>query len=178
MGAAIGAVSQIACNIIDNALVDLGIKDDDEGKKSVFDGVTKAVVVGFVGGAATALFPAANSIISATMSAAESLYSDWKDGESVGTMIVNATLSAGFGAVTSGEPVFSDAKIISKTVNAVAKSVSGNHPVVKKTAKTFLKGTFKAIRNEFCEGIADGLFVNYINEGTKWFTNKYLGLKS
>ncbi len=163
VGAVIGAASQAICNIIEH--------------KPITDGLGKAALTGAVGGALTAAFPGASTLISVGMSATESIVADVQSGENLPTIVANATLSAGFAAITSGGTVFSDKKIVSNTFSAVKKILPGNHPTVKKAARTFLKNTGKAVLNEIGSGISDGVFVNYVNEGTKWLTGLYTGAK-
>ncbi len=163
VGAVIGAASQAICNLIEN--------------KPITDGLGKAALTGAVGGALTAAFPAASTLISVGMSATESVITDIQNGENLPTIVANATLSAGFAAMTSGGTVFSDKQIVSKTVKAVGKILPGNHPSVKKAAKSFLKKTGKAVLGEIGSGIADGVFVYYVSKGTKWVSGMYTGAK-
>ena len=164
VGAFIGVVSQAISNFIDG--------------KSITDGLGKAVFTGALGGGLTALCPGSSTLISVGMSAAESIISDAQKGENLPTILVNATLSAGFAAATSGGTVFSDKNIVSNTFKAIGKILPGNHPNVKKAAKEFLKDTGKAVWNEITTGVTDGLFVNYIKRGTQWFSGLYTGAKS
>lgn len=159
----IGVVSQAVCNLIDG--------------EPIGNGLGKAAVTGAVGGALTAAFPGASMLISSGMSAAESVITDIQSGENLPTILVNATLSAGFAAVTSGKSVFGDKDIINKTFKAVGNTLRGNHPTVKKAAKKFLKKTAKAVFDEVATGISDGIFVHYVNEGTKWVCGLYTGSK-
>ena len=164
VGAVIGVASQAICNLIEN--------------KPVTDGLGKAALTGALGGALTAAFPGASTLINVGMSVAESVITDVQRGENVQTIVTNAALSAGFAAATSGGTVFGDKKIVSKTFKALGKILPGNHPGVKKTATTFLRKTGKAIVKEFGAGIADGVFVNYVHEGTKFISGFYTGSQS
>ena len=161
VGALIGVASKALCNVID--------------RKPVTDGLTQAALTGAAGGALTAMFPGASTIISVGMSATESIISDVQRGENLPTIIADATLAAGFAAITSGGTVFSDKNIVKNSVNAITKLFPGNHPSVKNAARTFIKETGKAVWNEIITGIADGLAVNYANEATKWFVGLYTG---
>jgi len=164
VGALIGVASQAICNLIDG--------------KSIGEGLGKAAITGAIGGALTAAFPGASTLISVGMSATESIISDIQTGENLPTILANATLSAGFAAVTSGGTVFSDKKIVTNTFKAIGEILPGNHPNVKNAAKKFLKKTGKAVWNEIKIGVADGLFVNYVKRGTQWFSGLYTGAKS
>ena len=164
VGALIGVASQAISNLIDG--------------KSIGDGLGKAAITGAVGGALTAAFPGASTLISVGMSATESIISDVQKGENLPTILANATLSAGFAAVTSGGTVFSDKKIVTNSFKAIGKILPGNHPNVKNAAKEFLKETGKAVWNEIKTGVADGLFVNYVKRGTQWLSGLYTGAKS
>lgn len=164
VGAVIGALSKAVCNIIEN--------------KPITEGLASAAATGALGGALTAAFPGASTIISTGMSAIESVVTDVQNGENIPTIIANATLSAGFAAVTSGGTIFSDRKIVSKTITAVGKILPGNHPVVKDAAKSFLKKTGKAALEEIGTGIADGVVVHFVGTGTKWVYGLYTGSKN
>ena len=164
VGALIGVVSQVVCNLIDG--------------NAIGDGLGKAAITGAIGGALTAALPGFSTLISVGMSATESVISDIQNGENIPTILVNATLSAGFAAITSGGTVFSDKKIVSNSFKAIKKILPGNHPNVKKAAEAFLKDTGKAVWNEIKTGVADGLFVNYVKRGTQWFCGFYTGAKS
>jgi hypothetical protein len=120
VGALIGVASQAISNLIDG--------------KSIGDGLGKAAITGAVRGALTAAFPGASTLISVGMSATESIISDIQNGENLPTILVNATLSAGFAAVTSGGTVFSDKKIVTNSFKAIGKILPGNHPNVKNAA--------------------------------------------
>ena len=164
VGALVGVASQAISNLIDG--------------NPIGDGLAKAAVTGAVGGALTAAFPGANTLISAGMSAAESVISDVQNGENLPTILVNATLSAGFAAATSGSTIFGDKDIVTKSFKAVGNILPGNHPNVKKVAKKLLKKTGKAVLNEIATGVADGVFVNYVNRGTKWVCGLYTGSRA
>ena len=127
VGALVGVASQAISNLIDG--------------NPIGDGLAKAAVTGAVGGALTAAFPGANTLISAGMSAAESVISDVQNGENLPTILVNATLSAGFATATSGSTIFGDKDIVTKSFKAVGNILPGNHPNVKKAAKKLLKKT-------------------------------------
>lgn len=160
VGAVIGGVSQAICNYIDG--------------KPITEGLKKSVLTGALGGGLTAALPGASTLISVGMSVAESVVSDVQNGESISTVLVNATLSAGFAAATSGNSVFSNKKLISDSIKAIGKVLPGNHPKVKKAAAKLLKSTGKAILGEITSGVATGVFVNYVSEATKWYTNARL----
>ena len=164
VGALVGVASQAISNLIDG--------------NPIGDGLAKAAVTGAVGGALTAAFPGANTLISAGMSAAESVISDVQNGENLPTILVNATLSAGFAAATSGSTIFGDKDIVTKSFKAVGNILPGNHPNVKKVAKKLLKKTGKSVLNVIATGVADGVFVNYVNRGTKWVCGLYTGSRA
>ena len=104
-------------------------------------------------------------------------YCDVKKGENIPTILVNATLSAGFAASTSGDTVFSDKNIVKKSVKAIKDSLPGNNPNVKQAAKKFIKDTGKNVVSEIKTGIADGLFVNYVKKATQLFSGIYTNSK-
>ena len=121
VGALVGVASQAISNLIDG--------------NPIGDGLAKAAVTGAVGGALTAAFPGANTLISAGMSAAESVISDVQNGENLPTILVNATLSAGFAAATSGSTIFGDKDIVTKSFKAVGNILPGTIQMSKKVAK-------------------------------------------
>ena len=159
VGALIGVVSQIGANLIEG--------------ESLSTGLGYAAITGAVGGGLAAAFPGASTLISATMSAGESIVSDIRNGENLPTVVVNATLSAGFAATTSGRSVFNDKKIVGKSLKAFKNILPGNHPKIKTAAKRYLTKTGKAVAKEITSGVSDGLFVNYVSRGTKWCFGLY-----
>ena len=158
-GGLIGAATQVVTNLIEH--------------KDPWEGVASAAVSGAVGGALTAAFPQAHTLISAGMSAVESVVEDVKNGENVATIITNATVSAGFAVATSGESIFGNKKIVKDTFSAVGKVTGGNHPAVKKAAKQFLRKTGKALAKEVLSGFSEGLVVHYVSTGTKWVASLF-----
>jgi hypothetical protein len=165
LGASIGIVSKAICNVI--------------YKKPVFDGAAEAAIIGAAGGALTALFPGSSTLISVGMSAAESVSSDIENGENLTTILVNATISAGFAAATSGSgtSVFADKNIVQNSFKAIKNTFRGCHPNVKNAAKELLRSTGKAIWSEFTEGVSTGVFVNYVDKVTKCYSGMYTGSK-
>ena len=67
--------------------------------------------------------------------------------------MLNAVVSAGFAAVTSGEgSVFSNKTNITNFVHSIGKTFKGNHPAVKSAANNLVGKTCKAI---FKEGVQE-----------------------
>ena len=133
------------------------------------------VVAGAVIGGLTAAFPGSSSLISAGISAIESINSDISKGENFATIATNAVVNAGLAAATSGSTVFSNTSIVDDTVKAIGNSFSGNNPTVKRFAKKFLRKTVKAICNEVKSGIAGGLLDGQISWATTVYTGMYTG---
>ena len=164
VGAIIGAASQAISNVIEG--------------KPITDGLAQAAVTGAIDGVLTTAFPGSSTLISVGMSVAESVISDIQNEENLCTILVNATISAGFGAIASEGTVFSDNKFISNTIGAIGKVLPGNHPSVKKAAKKVLKAAGKMIWSEISSGVTEELVVNYTKKGAKFLSGLYTGSKS
>ena len=122
-------------------------------------------------GALTALFPGASAAIGAISGAAESVYSDVKNGASTAKVISNAVISAGFGALGNSEAGYFTKKSTAKEAKAafgmIKKTVKGNAPNVKKAARK----TIRAVRKKFGKQLAyesiTGAFYGGMQKGTK-----------
>ena len=163
VGALVGVASQAICNFIDG--------------KAISDGMGRAALVGALGGGLTAAFPGSTTLISSGLSAAESIFSDIKNGENFATIAVNATISAGFAAATSGPSVFSNKNIVSDTLRNLSNLQAGNHPGVKKKADKLIWKTVESVVDEFCSGVQIGVVVNYVSDATKWTYGLITGAK-
>ena len=162
-GAAIGAVVGVVSQMVTNTITG----------KPLQNGLVKAAVTGAIGGGLTAAFPGASTLINIGVSVADSIYTDISAGENAATVVVNAALSAGFAAISSGGTVFSDKNLAKNTAKAVKSILPGNHPNVKKVASQFLKKTGKAIFNEVCSGVREGVSIGLARDSVKWYTGLY-----
>ncbi len=132
--------------------------------------VTTALIsaaFGMTSGALTAAFPVAGVLIGAAFGAAESVAIDLFNGEdkqnSTAKIIVNAAISAGFGALGGiGDNYFSSKSFIDDVIdvsNATKKIAQGNHPAVKKVASEtindFNKKCLKEVKSSAGELVAN-----------------------
>lgn len=133
--------------------------------------IARMTAFGTATGALTALFPGASAAIGAISGAAESVYSDVKDGASTAEVISNAVISAGFGALGNSEAGYFTKKSTAKEAKAafgmIKKTVKGNAPNVKKAARK----TIRAVRKKFGKQLAyesiTGAFYGGMQKGTK-----------
>ena len=160
-GAIIGGVSSFASSIVTGS--------------SVEDALISAAF-GAVSGGLCAAFPGASAIIGAGMSAAESVVIDVKNKEDTSTIVVDAVVSATFGAVSSSGDSFFTNKNTYDEVGTVAKTLkkltSGNNPTVKKFAKKSVNKFFKKAGKNFISESIESIMTDAI----QWGTNKYLNL--
>ena len=164
-GAVFGAATNLVANGIGNLLTG----------EAFFDGWGQAVITGAISGAATAICPALGTIVDAGISAVESIAEDVSNGENPATIITNATISVGFSLVTSGGSTFTNKKVVTDSLSAIGKTLPGNHPSVKKAAKTVLRTTSKKIRGEFLESVGEGVITSSFDEGVKIYAGMYTG---
>ena len=122
VGAVVGGIASFASSVITDVLI--------EGKVD-WGGAFISMGFGFVSGAAVAACPAFAGLISAGMSAGESVLTDKLDGKSAQEIVINATISAGFGYIL-GSAGSSNAKQMNEAAKAIPKVLKGNHPLVKK----------------------------------------------
>lgn len=135
-----------------------------------------SMAFGTTSGALIAAFPAYGMAIGAGLGAAESLVVDLKNEESVPVLVVDAFISAGFGAISGSQSSYftseSTYDFARSAINAVSNLGKGNHPVVKKaaekTVRSFIRKTSKASFFETVETI--------FNQALSWATEKFAKL--
>ena len=160
VGAVVGAVVSVVTTVVESAIT---------GEDITFGDIAQAAVLGAAEGVLTTAFPGASTAISAGFSALDSVVNGVKDGDSVGKILVDATISAGFGMITgSSGNDFANTSLIDDGVRAIPKAFGkGVHPVVKKNAKKLfqsgMKYTKRALKNNLIEGNA----YNLMKVGTK-----------
>ena len=136
---------------------------------------------GVASGALTAALPGFGAIINAGFSAAESIVLDVKNMKSenltVTDIVINATVSAGFGALTgSNDSYFSSKAFVDDFVNvrhAFKKTFKGNHPIVKKQANKCIAGFKKNVLRETKRSLIDYCSMNVLTYGTKELFRAY-----
>jgi len=169
-GAVVGGVVSFASSVVSDIVED-GAKNIKWGKAFASAGI------GAAAGALTAALPGAGVLISAASSAVDSITSDLLSKEKVGTrdMLVNATVSAGIGAVTgTWGNSFANTNIYDDAAKAFFKRGKGNHPIVKKAAKKAISKAGKHLARSYASSQIEGLSMNGISLGTSWWINSYI----
>lgn len=140
------------------------------GEDIDWTGAAISAGIGAAEGALTAACPAYAVAISATSSAIDSIIDDARAGESVGTIITNGFISAGFGAITGGN---GNDVLNADTINAGRKLVNnmieGYRPLIKKNAKKGLKKLLKKEGKKMLKSLGETIAYDTLEEGTQWF---------
>ena len=166
IGAAIGCVSSAASSFITG-------KTDKDFK---FSQVLVSAAFGAATGALCAAIPAASVAISASSAAIESITTDliYTSDISFGEIVIGATVSAGFGALSGcaegGTAMYKKTGSVLKQISKVKK---GNHPVVKKAAKKTIKSFAKKSFRVAVKETVSNVFHSIISWGVSWFGKNY-----
>ena len=162
VGAIVGGIASFASSVITDVLI--------EGKVD-WGGAFISMGFGFVSGAAVAACPAFADLISAGMSAGESVLTDKLDGKSAQEIVINATISAGFGYIL-GSAGSSNAKQMNEAAKAIPKVLKGNHPLVKKAAGKVIKKALKTVLNSLAIDTVEGTAYSLLQKGTQECTKQ------
>ena len=162
VGAVVGGIASFASSVITDVLI--------EGKVD-WGGAFISMGFGFVSGAAVAACPAFAGLISAGMSAGESVLTDKLDGKSAQEIVINATISAGFGYIL-GSAGSSNAKQMNEAAKAIPKVLKGNHPLVKKAAGKVIKKALKTVLNSLAIDTVEGTAYSLLQKGTQECTKQ------
>ncbi len=165
IGAAIGGISSFVSTLITGG--------------SLSDALISAAF-GSASGALTAAFPAFGALIGAGFGAAESVVLDVKNKEdneyTVTDIVINATISAGFGAMSGACESYFMSKSVDADIRgiktALKGTVKGNHPAVKKSAEKVVKSTLRRIAKEARIYGEDFVSTSAISWGTKEYTRR------
>lgn len=133
--------------------------------------------IGAITGGLMVAFPTAAIAISSVSSAAESLINDlvFEKTTSILDIIINATVSAGLGAVTaSGDGTLAKTNIYDEAVEAIPRMLKGNHPTVKKVARKTFKKAGKQLMREYGSSQGESLVLSGVSGGTQWFVRSYV----
>lgn len=155
--------------IVSEAMDD-GLSFDDDFAK-----ILTSAAIGAVEGAVNAIIPGASMLTSTVANAADSLASDLLDTEKKTTdkIVTNAAISAGFGFLGGmGDVSFVKGNdIVNDGIKSLKKTLKGNHPSVKKTARKSKRKARKYIAINF----ADNLLQSLTFTTTKSFIDKFGG---
>lgn len=107
----------------------------------------KSALCGAASGAVSALLPGAGAAVDIVFNVAETVVNDVRSGESYGTVVADAFISASFGTISGSSNGYlatkQATKEIREAVGSVSKTLKGNHPKVKNAAKKVIKQTTK-----------------------------------
>lgn len=108
--------------------------------------------------------------IDAAFSAAESVTIDCKNHKSVGEIVVNAAVSAGFSLLTSGRGNILSEKSTHQAINEGRKTVTTAYrPAVKKAAQKQLNKLYKKIGKEVASEALEWVAETAMEKGTQWY---------
>ncbi len=164
----IGAVVGFATSFVSSVVTDVVTGNEiDWGGAFISGGV------GAVTGALVAAVPTCAAGINAVTSAAESVINDVRHGEDFKTIAINATVSAGFGAVTgSFGSEFSNTNLYDDAIKSVPKALKkGIHPIVKKAAKKTVRKAVKSIGKAILSGTGESITYGLLSKGTRAYLN-------